>query len=449
MKDKSNIIKVKTYIPYILFFGFMVFLHVKGYKLVYDDIIVSDGQKDTFIEQLKMLRSTYKDWSSRVLINPLIWIVYRFGKIVWIILDSLIFTLIFKGINYLCFNEQNIRNTYILMLLMLQFPLDIVTTAGWVVTTITYLWPAAAAVWACCSIRYYLDDEKVSVPKFILFVLLTIFATNKEEVSVMLFIIFGTLIVISLNNKKISFICVLQFVFSFGSLLFHLMYQGNQTRSNTYSIDLTTIDKLEIGFSSTFFHMFIDFDTFTAGFCLMLALMLTVSADKLLKKIIGWIPFFVWVLACFGEEKQLWGLYVREDYRDPVYPADYLTNGKYLSFAAWGQLLLFVLVVTVIIASVICINKISVETIILIAVLTGGYCGRMVVGFGEHGWLPYSRTYTFFYFGMIVILYILLDKVIDRLQGKKKEAFIYMIIGVTILELFINIITLGIVDIGV
>ena len=444
--DRYN--KIRNNLPYLFVFTLMIFIHAKGYEFFYDDVDVANGQADTLIQQIKMLRKTYLGWSSRTLINPLIWIVFRFGKTVWIVLDSLLYTFIFKGINYICFKENSFRNTCILMLLMLQFPFYIVTTAGWIVTTMTYIWPAAAAIGACYSIRYYLDEKKVSIIKSVFIVLLTVFATNKEELSIMLFIVFGVLLIISIKEKRYSVLCILQLITAFVSAISHFCSKGNQLRGETYSIGLTTIDKFEIGFSSTFFHMFVDFDTFSAAFCIILAIAVIVLADKTYQKLLGIIPIAVWITACFGEEKQLFGLYCREDWTYYFEPFDYVSNGKYLHLVVWGQLILLLITVGCVVSCVITANKMSITTVLMISVLVGGYCGRMVAGFGEHGWMAYSRTYTFFYLGMIMVLAVLLDKVFNKLQARKKDIVMYIIIGITLLQFFINLIMLGIVDIG-
>lgn len=440
--------KIISCIPYLVVFAVMIFIHIKGYKYFYDDVDVSENMADTLLETLKTLRKTYQGWSSRTLINPLIWIVYRFGRTVWIILDSLIFTYIFKGINYICFKESSLRNTCILMLLMLQFPFYIVTTAGWEVTTMTYVWPAAAAVGACYSIRYYLDNEKISIPRSVLMIVLTLYAANKEELSVMFFVMFGVLLIVSIKDKKILWLCTLQFVIAVISVFFHFFSTGNQTRGEIYSVGLTKVDKFEIGFSTTFFHMFVDFDTFTAGFCVVLAIGTIVLAPKIYQKLVGIIPLAVWIAACIGEEEQFFGLYCRQDWENYFEPADYISAGKYQTFAGWGQLVLILITVLAIAAGILAANKASLQTVLMLSILTGGYAGRMAVGFGERGWLANSRTYTFFYLGMIIVEAILLDKILDKVKTRKKDIVIYIVIGITILQFFINVIMLGIVDIG-
>ena len=66
--------KIISRIPYLVVFAVMIFIHIKGYKYFYDDVDVSENMADTLLETLKTLRKTYQGWSSRTLINPLIWI---------------------------------------------------------------------------------------------------------------------------------------------------------------------------------------------------------------------------------------------------------------------------------------------------------------------------------------------------------------------------------------
>ncbi|MBD5096981.1 MAG: hypothetical protein HDT40_08285, partial [Lachnospiraceae bacterium] len=97
MKDKLK--KFSVFLPYIIYGIVMIFYHVAGYEVLYDDIIVADNMPDTFSELISNIDVlTYENWSSRVLVNPLIWIVSFFGVPVWMVLDILVMLFIFWGI---------------------------------------------------------------------------------------------------------------------------------------------------------------------------------------------------------------------------------------------------------------------------------------------------------------------------------------------------------------
>ena len=72
----------------------------------------------------------------------------------------------------------------------------------------------------------------------------------------------------------------------------------------------------------------------------------------------------------------------------------------------------------------------------------------MTAGFSELGWMPLSRTFTFFYFAMVIIIMLIADECINKLKARKQDAFIGLLIGIAMLSVAINIIMLGIVDLG-
>lgn len=72
----------------------------------------------------------------------------------------------------------------------------------------------------------------------------------------------------------------------------------------------------------------------------------------------------------------------------------------------------------------------------------------MTAGFCELGWMPLSRTFTFFYFVMVVIIILIAYECMNKLKARKRDAFIGLLIGIAMLSVAINIIMLGIVDLG-
>ena len=447
MKDKLK--KFSVFLPYIIYGIVMIFYHVAGYEVLYDDIIVADNMPDTFSELISNIDLlTYENWSSRVLVNPLIWIVSFFGVPVWMVLDILVMLFIFWGINRLLLKGKDIKFAYITLLVLLAFPFYIDVTVGWVVTTMTYLWPLAAIIGACFTIRNYFDGKRTGGFQAVISVILTLYATNKEELSVMMFVVFLTMLVISVKEKKISYVFLMQWLVSAGELVFHLTSRDNQARAVSKGINFSFLDKIELGFSGAIIHLFDDFSFMTLWLCLFLVIGVCIISKKISYILISVIPLAVWIINCFGEEKQLFGLYDREIYSFEFAGPLVVSEGKYNGLSPWLSLLVAIILIACITASVVFIFGKDKKTILLVSLLAGGFGGRMTAGFSELGWMPLSRTFTFFYFAMVIIIMLIADECINKLKARKQDAFIGLLIGIAMLSVAINIIMLGIVDLG-
>lgn len=454
MKDKLK--RFSGFLPYIIFGTVMIFYHVAGYEVLYDDIIVADKMPDTFSELISNLDVlTYENWSSRVLINPLIWIVSFFGVRVWMVLDVLVMLFLFWGINRLLLKGKDVKFTYITLLVFLCFPFYIDVTVGWVVTTMTYIWPLAAIIAACFTIRNYFDGKKTGKIQAIISIILTLYATNKEELSVMMFVVFLTMFVMSVKEKKLSYVFLMQWLVSAGEIVFHFMSPDNQARAVSKGESLSVLDKAELGFSATIMHLFDNFSFMTLWLCIFLFLGVCILYSGCSKKlykfisiIISGIPLAVWIINCFGEDKQLFGLYDRYIYSFEFTGPPFVSEGKYNSLSAWLSLVVAIILIACIIASAVFIFGRNKKTILLLSLLAGGFGGRITAGFCELGWMPLSRTFTFFYFVMVVIIILISYECMNKLKARKRDAFIGLLIGIAMLSVAINIIMLGIVDLG-
>lgn len=445
MKDKLK--RFSVFLPYIIYGIVMIFYHVAGYEALEDDIMVADKMPGAFSELISNIDVlAYENWSSRVLINPLIWIVSFFGVPVWLVLDILVMLFIFWSINRLLFQGKNI--TYITLLVLLFFPFYIEITAGWVVTTMTYLWPLAAVLAASFTIRNYFDGKRTGILQAVLSVLLTLYATNKEELSVMMFVVFLTMFVMSVKEKKISYVFLMQWLVSAGEMVFHMISGNNQARAVSLGGNFLVLDKVELGFSSTIIHLFDNFSFMTLWLCIFLVIGVCIMSKRISHILISVIPLAVWVINCFGEDKQFFGLYDRNPYILGYTSPLFVSEGKYSSLSPWLALLVAIILIVCITVSVVFVFGKNKKTILLVSLLAGGFGGRITAGFCEMGWLPLSRTFTFFYFAMIIIIMLIAYECINKLKARKQDAFIGLLIGIAMLSVAINIILLGIVDLG-
>ena len=96
---------------------------------------------------LGFLVERYQTWSSRVVIEGLLILFVRF-PILWRISNAAVCILSTVALNRLWNPEQSAAKNWILFVSFFFFPLGVFYEVGYVATTLNYLWPLCACLWA-------------------------------------------------------------------------------------------------------------------------------------------------------------------------------------------------------------------------------------------------------------------------------------------------------------
>lgn len=123
----------------------------------------------------------YREWSSRLPIEAAFVLFTHWNPWIWRIVDSLMILLLIYAISKV-FVRENKKN-YILPIFMLLtlIPLGMLHSAGWITSTICYIWPAALGLYAMIPLRKWFDGEKPATYEYITVTLALLFATSQEQ----------------------------------------------------------------------------------------------------------------------------------------------------------------------------------------------------------------------------------------------------------------------------
>ena len=96
----------------------------------------------------------YYDWSSRVMIEFMLCSVLKISKYLWIFIEALMVALAGYSISKLFVknNENKKENIIMLVAMILLYPIMQMNSAGWAATTVNYMWPMAAVLFALIPI---------------------------------------------------------------------------------------------------------------------------------------------------------------------------------------------------------------------------------------------------------------------------------------------------------
>lgn len=164
---------------------FHLFLQPSGDDLVYGTVFYKEPLP-LFISQ------AYFDWSSRILIMPVAAFFAGNSFVFFSIVNVLVYSLMAVMISKLFITENKRHHHWVLILILFCVPfITMMTTAGWVVTNIHYMWPLATALVTIYPIKKYFAYEPIRWFEYPVYFFGTLFSMNMELVAGTLLMIYG------------------------------------------------------------------------------------------------------------------------------------------------------------------------------------------------------------------------------------------------------------------
>ena len=219
---------ISKYYPFILFFALMLLMHlvmgVNGDDIKFGKVLSNQTLAG-------YITNRYWNWSSRVVIESVMVLLLRLDMIVWKILDCIIYTFgvyyVIKAFNY----KKSTHIAFLGVLLFLMYPFHEMATAGWIATTLNYLWCFSLTMISMVPFINLLYNEKTGILSYVFSVLALIYAVNQEQSCALIFglnLVF--LIKCLVKGKDLNRYNVFVVIVSFISLVFILTCPGNSLR---------------------------------------------------------------------------------------------------------------------------------------------------------------------------------------------------------------------------
>ena len=204
----------------------------------------------------------YMQWSSRVFTDALLYWLTKLPVLWWRIADSLVITILARNIYRIIF-KNNDNHVCIFLLGLFLFPLWEMSGAGWMATTVNYIWPFMSFSYIVLLIKESYDGSNIKGYQWILYILAILYTINFEQTVVLLVILPLYLIVEAIllkrpGNRLLNLTLLLGIL----GVGFNLTCPGNirriipeiNTWFPTFSM-LSLPEKLTMGVSDTLFHL--------------------------------------------------------------------------------------------------------------------------------------------------------------------------------------------------
>lgn len=439
LKEKIKSLFDGDYRGIAILFVLQIILFITIKPIMYDDASYITAVTGVPISEFVMER--YQTWTSRVLIEATLGFIFQFSKYIWIFGTVLLMTLIGYSMSRLFIKKENKKElTMMVLWLVLLYPLERMSSAGWAATTVNYIWTLALGLFSFISIRKAYDGEKINIFSGILYALACIYACNQEQVCVVLFVTYllSTILLTIRDKKKVSPYLYIQTVLSLLSLIFILTTPGNSVRKIdeivTYFPDFTNmtfIEKAVIGVTTTMGEMLVNSSITFAIFTFIMMMYIWDNYKDRLVRGISAVPFVTtmvlsfaspiteklsvsvgWIIKHFTETEEL-----------VLRPASYSYLGSYVT------LIISLAVIACIFVCLLLIFK-KLKHNIAFYVFGCGLVTRILMGFSPTVFVSRNRTCIFLEFACLICALLTWQEFIKKTE-KKTKTKVYNVVAIS------------------
>lgn len=373
------------------------------------------------------LTNRYQNWSSRIFIEFILCFVLKTSKYLWIVIQSLMAVLVCYSLSKLFVKENKTKNNFMLMSMILIYPYYTMHQTGWASTSINYLWPLATGLFAMIPIRKAWDNEKIKWWQFPLYWIALIFAANQEQMAALIlgFYVVFIILMILRKDKKIKCYMFINAILALFSVIFILTCPGNAIRQaeelyrfKGYEM-LSFIEKFVLGFTSTFGDIIEKQNTVYILLTTLMVIYVFTNYKEKLYRIVASIPLLsILLLGTFLPVLNGMFPYLSA-FKNLITEKDILLtvancNNIYYAFPiifAFGNFICIAVTLLLIFKNL--------KSNIAILTFLAGLASRIIVAFSPTVFVSKTRTMIFFDFSMIVVAYLIWEK-LDKEKDHKK-----------------------------
>ena len=429
LKNFAGKMVQKKYLPFWFFAGIQIIYHLMMREGPGTDAMwFFRNQLDTY--SLKdYLTIRYHVWSSRIVIEAVLVYVSR-HLVLWKVLDILAWMLFVILLAAAIPGEKRERINWLVVSLVLIYPLKDLDTAGWIATTTNYIWPLALGMFALTGVSFVLQEKKVPLPLFLLSLPAMLYAANAEQMCAVIcgICFIGILYCIFFAKRNVStwWQLIVWLLFGVAQLVFILRCPGNSVRTTeeirqcmpNYK-NYNLIDKAQLGFVDTVHHMISSENLLFLMFAVILMILVFLKTKELLFRLAGVLPV-MWtvLLTFFGDafERNFVKLSSLFNLNDIVNGSNYQLAYSYLPLLAYALVLLCVLV------SVSMISTSWTEFLGYVCLLGIGFASRVIMGFTPTIFVSQERTFLYLYVAIIAAIVFMVQRNITVLLAHKNIA---------------------------
>lgn len=415
-----------NYFPFVILFIIMIVLTATK-KFFHDDSDVFAYFADPSLSIWVHDRFFY--WSSRIMIEIVLGLFASRMNWLWRITDPLMYVILGFGIYrvFVTKNKNSQTMISIIVCLILLIPQKLLSEAGWMATSLNYLWPVALGIVSLIPIRKYLYGEKIRWFEFPIYAICLIFAENMEQVAAVLFTVYLLFTIYFIAKRKFKFSIFVFFLLSVASLVFILLCPGNASRASSeiqnWFVDYpmyNNIDKIFIGLYSTMQYFVVHFNPIYFIFTISLAITVFKRYHNIGYRAISVFPVVMGFAFNLGEHLSFY-LFSGLHHAFSWFATEnriYLDIDNLTEVSTYIPAFCSILTLACLVISVYLVFHQNHKAILPLMILCAGICSKLIMGFIVTVFASSTRTSFIFMICMLILTVMLLDQCNENTQKK-------------------------------
>ncbi|KAI4448528.1 hypothetical protein C823_003048 [Eubacterium plexicaudatum ASF492] len=394
----------KYWMCYLVYAVLWLFFHALCVRVMDDVGPFAPATLEKFI-------NSRTEWSSRMAIVILGLPFSRRPIMLWGLVDTVVMLFLAGLLDHRFNQSKRAEKTVFIMSAVCIFPFSIMSTAGWIATTHTYLWIVPAGLYVILTIKKIGEMQKISVKQYLLSGLSFLIAMDVEVGVVAMFIILLGYSALQIWNRRKNVYVYILTVVSLLRIIFDVFWQGNATRYQSDTLNyfpdhsmLDTFDKVVLGFSTSAYTIYKVYWIPLLLLTLMICFIVFENHEDLFGRIVVIISAAVagiYPLAGFVSE-QFGSLYdVALGYNAKyglVSFSNYTKLNGYLLLLIWGMGLFCTTY------GIFIIRREIKNAFIWIVYLIAGFASQFIMGFSATVYLSANRTASWLFFAILICL---------------------------------------------
>lgn len=247
---------------------------------------------------LPFLARYYRTWSARILIEALFCIFSTLPVWIWRLLNPVMGALAAWLLGRALRLEKDPQGMALLCFLVYLYQWHYLSDAGWVVTSIAYLWPVTLGLAALYPLGSVQRGGQVPVWQWVLCTAALLVAANMEQAALVLLVLLaGGIGALLARHARVPALLWVQLALTIGSLVFIFTCPGNAARTagdiTSFYIDfrmLSPLQKAEIGISGAIAANVYGRDSIFFLFAVLVALANHVRRSPLPARLLSLLP---------------------------------------------------------------------------------------------------------------------------------------------------------------
>jgi len=414
----------KEYFPFILLAILTLIMHFFMKQGFGDDTYFGRVNSNLLV----FLKQRYLSWSSRMLPEMLVYLACKVNFFIWMVFNTIVYTSIGILLSKIFVKTNKREMNYLVCGIMLVYPYYHMGSAGWVTTSVFYLYPLFCLLFCVLKTQKIMNNKKLSLYEYVLYFLSLLYATSTEQPAVILFLLFIIILTDMYVKKRQHPMVWLSLLVCVVQLVIIITCPGNKVRTIAetaswfplYS-EFSLFDKLNIGLYSTVLHFFASYDIIFILF-LFVMLLLMRRKHKTVKAALFFLPPLIcWLgLTFFNGLQRLFikGATVGTGISpfitgilDSVYRFSVPSKSLWLSCFSLAAIVFVIYAITLVFDKK--------KSIAMILILMLGFASRILMGFSPTVYASGYRTYLYMYFAFMICTIISINTDLLRVFKKK------------------------------